>query len=32
MATSVVSATELYTEAGDAPGRQGTKSEHIWNM
>ena len=25
----MVSATDLYTEAGDSPGRQGEKSEHI---
>jgi len=26
---SVVSATELYTEGGDAPGWPGAKSDHI---
>ena len=30
--TSVVSSTDLYIEAGDAPGRQGAKSEHIGHM
>ena len=27
--TSVESSTDLYTEAGEAPGKQGAKSEHI---
>ena len=30
--TSVVSSTELYTEAGAAPGWQGAKSENIGSI
>ncbi len=29
---SVVSSTDLYTEAGEARGRQGAKSEHIGHL